>query len=74
MIPVAFTVCILGFAGMIGYWKMRKWGVWIYSGMAVIHFGSDFLLKLPLSQKGTFHYFLMIFVIAIGFFYFDRMT
>lgn len=74
MVPIAFAICILSFVGMIGYWKMRKWGVWVYSCMAVINLGSDFLLKLPLSQKGVFHYLLTIFIIAIGFVYFDRMT
>lgn len=74
MVPIAFTICILVFVGMIGYWKMRKWGVWVYSCMAVINFGSGLLLRLPLSQKGVFHYLLIIFVIVIGFVYFDRMT
>lgn len=74
MVPIAFAICTLAFVGMIGYWKMRKWGVWVYSCMAVINFGSDFLLRLPLSQKGVFHYLLIIFVIVIGFVYFDRMT
>lgn len=74
MVPVAFTICILAFVGMVGYWKMRKWSVWIYLGMAIINFGSDLLFRLRLSQTGIIQYSLIILVIIIGFIYFDRMT
>lgn len=74
MVPIAFIICLLTFVGLIGYWKMRKWGVWVYLSMAVINFGSDFLFKLRLSQTGIIQYWLIILVIAIGLFYFDRMT
>lgn len=74
MVPMAFAISISAFVGMIGYWKMRKWGVWIYSGMAIIDFGSDFLLNLSLSQIGVTQYILKILVIAVGIVYFNRMT
>lgn len=74
MVPIAFAICILAFVGMVGYWKMRKWGVWIYLGMAIINFGSDLLFRLRLSQTGIIQYSLIILVIIIGFIYFDRMT
>lgn len=74
MVPIAFVICILAFAGMIGYWKMCKWGVWTYLGMAIINFGSDLLFRLRLSQTGIIQYSLIISVIIIGLIYFDRMT
>lgn len=73
MVPMSFVITISAFAGMIGYWKMRKWGVWVYSGMAIIDFGSDFLLNLSLSQIGIIQAILKILVIAIGIVYFNRM-
>ncbi len=74
MVPIAFIICLLTFVGLIGYWKMRKWGVWVYLSMALINFSSDFLFKLRLSQTGIIQYGLIIFVIVIGFIYFNRMT
>jgi hypothetical protein len=74
MVPMAFVITISAFVGMVGYWKMRKWGVWIYSGMAIIDFGSDFLLNLSLSQIGIIQMMLKILVIAVGIAYFNRMT
>jgi len=74
MVPVAFLICVLALTGIIGYWKMRKWGVWIYSGSVAINVASDILFKLRLSQIGIIQYGLMFSCIALGLFYFDRMT
>jgi hypothetical protein len=74
MVPMAFVITILAFVGMIGYWKMRKWGIWVYSGMAIIDFGCDFLLDLSLSQIGVIQTILKILVIVIGIAYLNRMT
>ena len=29
-------IILFGFVGLVGYWKMRKWGVYVYTAMAII--------------------------------------
>jgi hypothetical protein len=71
IIPFLMSIFILWVAGMIGYWKMKRWGVYLYFVMAVISIGGGFLFNL---QTGTFSYLMPIIVIGIGLIYFKRMT
>ena len=38
-IPISLLIILLGIVGLVGYWKMRKWGVYVYTIAAVIYIG-----------------------------------
>ena len=71
IMPFLMSIFIFWVAGMIGYWKMKRWGVYLYCVMAVISIGGGFLFDL---QTGTFSYLMPIIVIGVGLIYFKRMT
>lgn len=71
MIPISASTFILGLSGIIGYWKMRKWGIYIYSVMAIISIGSGILLNM---QTGIISYIMPVVIIVIGIIYYKRMT
>jgi hypothetical protein len=60
-----------GVIGLVGYWKMKRWGLYLYTVMAIISIGGGFLLNL---KTGLFSYLVPIIVIGIGLIYFERMT
>ena len=61
---------IFGVAGLIGYWKMNRWGIYLYFIMAIISFGSGFLLNI---RTKLLDYVLPLVIIGIGLVYFKRM-
>ena len=71
IIPFLMSIFIFWVAGLIGYWKMKRWGLYLYTVMAIISIGGGFLLNL---KTGLFSYIMPIIVIGIGLIYFDRMT
>lgn len=71
MIPISVLTFIFGLAGIIGYWNMRKWGVYLYSVMAIISIVSGILLNM---QTGISSYIMPIVIIGIGILYYNRMT
>jgi hypothetical protein len=71
IIPFLMSIFIFWVAGLIGYWKMKRWGLYLYTVMAVISIGAGFLFNL---QTGTISYLMPIIVIGIGLIYFKRMT
>jgi len=38
-IPILIFTTLLGLIGLVGYWKMRKWGVYVYTAMAILSIG-----------------------------------
>jgi hypothetical protein len=71
IIPFLMSIFILWVAGLIGYWNMKRWGLYLYSVMAIISMGGGFLLNL---KTGLLSYIMPIIVIGIGLIYFRRMT
>lgn len=67
---VTFIVLVLGLTGLIGIWMMRKWGVYTYSGMAVLSIGYGLMTGL---SSGLLSYLLPIVVVIIGFVYLKQM-
>ena len=65
---IFFPLC--GLAGLIGYWKMRKWGVYVYAGTTVVKFFFSIAIGLPFNTD----YIGPSIVIIIGFAYLKRMT
>ena len=61
---------IFGIAGLIGYWKMNRWGIYLYSLMAIISFSSGFLVNV---QTRLIDNLLPFVIIGIGLAYFKRM-
>ncbi len=60
---------LIGFVCFIGMWKMRKWGVLLYT-LAVI------ICQLALMKVGLWSPFAVVIpaiVVAIGFYYFPKM-
>ena len=68
--PFLGLSALVGLTCMIGLWKMKKWGVFLYAGMFVViqvvlfatHLWTPFSLLFP------------IIIIAIGFAYLSKMS
>ncbi|HUY17871.1 MAG TPA: hypothetical protein VMV15_01480 [Candidatus Binataceae bacterium] len=59
----------IGFAGLIGYWLMRRWGLYLYASMTVLSLGYA-LASGTFSLVGSLG---SIVITAIGCAYFTRM-
>jgi hypothetical protein len=35
-LPVTGLILVLGVTGLVGYWRMRKWGVYMYVAMIIM--------------------------------------
>ncbi len=78
---------IVGVVGLIGYWKMRKWGVYLYTATIVIIFVYAFWVFISLRGFQNFNldyvwiyiwghfikYFIALFIIVVGFIYLKKM-
>jgi hypothetical protein len=62
-VPVSLLIYILGLIGFIGYWKMKKWGVYTYTTMAVLSIGYSLILGI----SGIYIYLFPIVTVAVGF-------
>lgn len=71
IIPFLISIFVFWVAGLIGYWKMKRWGVTLYCVMAIISIGGGFLLDL---KTGLFSYLMPMIVIGIGLVYYKQMT
>jgi hypothetical protein len=68
--PVLGVSAIVGLICMIGLWKMKKWAVFLYTGMCIViqiimfsmHLWTPFALLFPAI------------IIAIGFAYLSKMS
>lgn len=60
---INFFVIILGTIGLVGYWKMKKWGVYIYGLMAIVSIGYMISIGMPT----VYVHFFSILVMIIGF-------
>ena len=58
-------------AALVGYWKMRRLGVYLYAVAIVVSFGSAYLMNLPV---GILSYVTPILGLAIGLVFFKRMV
>jgi hypothetical protein len=69
-IVVTFISLVLGLAGLIGMWLMRKWGVYAYTAMAVLSIGYGLIAGL---SGGILSYIIPVVVVITGFAYLKRM-
>jgi len=69
-VPITIFTTLLGLAGLIGYWMMRKWGLYAYTSMAILSIGYGFIIGIPFNLG----YIMPIIMVIIGFFYFKQMS
>lgn len=70
-ILVTVLTTILSLIGLFGYWKMRRWGVYIYIAMLAITVVYGLVGSLP----GIFDFiYFPVFVTAVGLMNFKKMT
>lgn len=69
MIPIAGLVSILDIAAGVGYWNMRKWGVYLYIIAVVVGYGGSLLHHI----KITIFDLIPVAILSIGFTYLKRM-
>ncbi|MBI4125425.1 MAG: hypothetical protein HY609_02315 [Deltaproteobacteria bacterium] len=62
-VPITILSSLLGLIGLIGCWKMRKWGVYFYTAMAVISIGYGLVVGIP----GILGYILPLVILGVGF-------
>jgi len=60
---------VLGLAGLIGYWMMRRWGVYLYAAMTTL----SILYAIASGSFGLSTSLSSIVITAIGCYYFARM-
>jgi hypothetical protein len=56
---------------MVGYWFMKRWGVCVYSFMAVTTSVWTLFLTIRLTW---YEYMAPIFIMGVGYYYWKRMT
>jgi hypothetical protein len=61
----------LGLIGFIGYWRMRRWGVYFYSAMFIVSILLRLIFSEPISLLSAL---IPLGIIGVGFIYFNRMT
>ncbi|SRR5216684_6572167 len=69
-VPITLFLGVLGFAGLVGYWKMRKWGVYLYTTMAVLSIGYGLIVGI----SANLGYILPLVIVAVGFANLKTMT
>jgi hypothetical protein len=69
-IPTTMMITALGLIGLIGYWRMRKWGFYIYTSMAILSTAYGIIIGMPFNIG----YVMPIVMILIGLFYFKQMS
>ncbi len=70
VIPITIVSGLFGLGGLIGFWMMRKWGLYVYSANLVFGIISGMIVGMPFSIG----YILPIFVAILGFIYFKQMS
>lgn len=56
---------------LIGYWMMKRWGVYLYTAIFVVGTGVSLFFGIPVPIPG---FIVPILVIALGFAYIKRMN
>ena len=62
-VPAAISLVVIGLIALIGFWKMRKWGVYLYTLMAILGIVHAVFLQLP----GRIGYLGPVIIVIIGF-------
>ncbi len=67
---VNVSIALLGYIGLVGYWKMRKWGVYVYTVMTVLSIGH----QLIAGNWNIPGHIVHILIAGVGFVNLKRMT
>jgi hypothetical protein len=67
--PLNWIFLLLAALGCVGYWKMRRWGVYTYTAMVVLSTAYDLAIEVPFGVA----YLTPVAICAIGWLYFRRM-
>ena len=70
-ILIANLLSILSLAGLIGYWKMRKWGVYIYTAAIIINYIYGFIIGI---STNSLSFIVPFMIICAGFANLKKMT
>lgn len=69
-VPITVFLSFVGLIAFIGYWKMKKWGVYLLSAVAACTMVYSAFLEI----YGILEYLLPVAAVLIGFAYLKRMT
>jgi hypothetical protein len=56
---------------LVGYWRMQRWGVYLYTAMFVVLTSIGLIAGLPFTMAGVL---VPLLIIGVGFVYLRRMT
>ena len=62
-VPVTLLLSLAGLTGLIGIWKMRRWGLYVYTCMAVVSITYRLIVKIP----GVLGYVMPLIIVFAGF-------
>lgn len=69
-VALTAVVSILTFASLLGFWKMKKWGLYVYIAATLLGIAGGVYLGLPFN---ILSYVVPAAIILIGFLYFKRL-
>lgn len=68
--PVWVSSLLITFVSLVGYWLMRRWGVYLYTTAFLVGTALGIVAGLPFTVRGVV---VPLGVIAVGAVYFRRM-
>ena len=69
-VPIWIGQALLTLISILGYWRMQKWGVYLYTALFVIGTIMGLLMQVPFTIMGVI---VPLIIIAIGFYYLKHM-
>jgi hypothetical protein len=67
---LAFSA-IVGFTSLVGFWYMKRWGLYLYFAMLLL---NQAMMMLVFKNWSPASLLAPVLVILVGAWYFDRMT
>lgn len=70
IIPMTATLVVVSLIALVGYWRMRRWGVYLWTAvvLASMAYGAKHSVPVGINFLGP------IFITFVGFYYLARMT
>ncbi|MFH1170450.1 MAG: hypothetical protein V1704_02735 [Candidatus Vogelbacteria bacterium] len=69
-LPITIFTTLLGLIGLVGYWKMRKWGVYFYTAMVVVSITHGLIVGI----SGIQSYIGPLVIVLVGLINLERMN
>lgn len=69
-LPASVLTFVLGVGGMVGFWRMQKWGVYAYLAMTITSISVAFAIGIPVD----FSYLMPLGISGVGLWNLKKMA